>query len=272
MSSAPRRDRLRGELQRLRDLAGLSGRELAAKLDTTQATVSRIERGQSLPSPPTVRDWIKVTGADAAMEERLLDLVEAILAETRDWGELLGDVGHAQQEAQDRERDAVLIRNFQPTVVPGLLQTPEYMRAVLSIGRTRDVEAAVAMRVKRQQALYEQGRRFRFVLGEHVLSRPFGGRDVLTGQLDRLVSLARLDAVDLAILPATFTAANGWSNFILWTPSVGEVFVSMELTHGAPDVFDTEGVALYETLWERMWSAAAVGDDAVALIRAMTEG
>lgn len=236
-------------------------------MGSTQATVSRIERGQSLPSPPTVRKWLDQTGADPATTERLLDLVEAALAETRGWGELLGDIGHAQGEARQRERDAALVRNFQPTVMPGLLQTPEYARALLSIGRTHDVPAAVAMRIERQQVMFEPGRSFRFVVGEQVLRRPFGGPGVLSGQLDRLVSLSRLDTVEVAILPASFTGATGWSNFILWSPTEGDRFVSMELTHGAPDIHDPDDVALYEALWDRLWAAAAGGDDAVDLIR-----
>lgn len=264
---SPRRDRLRGELQRLRNLAGLSGRKMAAQVGVTQATVSRIERGETLPSMPVVRAWLAATDVGEVGRERLLDLAEAVLAETRNWGELLGDVGHAQLDVQRRELDAHLIRNFQPTVIPGLLQTPEYARAVLSIGRTRDVVAAVAARIERQQVLYDMTRAFEFLISERVLRWPLGGEEVAAAQRDRLLSLARLATVKLAVLPADVTVAAAWHNFILWKPPDGAMYVTTELVHGAQEVHDPDGVALYVALWNRLWAAAAVGDDAVALIR-----
>lgn len=265
--SSPRRDRLRGELQRLRNLAGLSGRAMAGRLGATQATVSRIERGETLPAMPVVRAWLDAAGAEETERDRLLDLAEAVHAETRGWGELLGDVGHAQRDAQRRESESTVVRNFQPTVVPGLLQTPEYARAIMSIGRTKDVTAGVATRIERQQVLYEDERRFTFLIEENVLRWPVGSPDVVAAQRDRLVSLSRLKTVELAILPATVAVAAPWHNFIIWEPQDGHPYVTTELVHGAQEVGDPESVQLYLTLWERLWGAAAVGEDAVSLIQ-----
>jgi len=100
-------------------------------------------------------------GRRARQRRQLLELAEAAHGETRPWRELLhDDVTHLQHEAQHRERDAVAVSNYQPTIVPGLLQTPEYARAVLELGRTRDVDAAVATRIERQQLLHEESHRF----------------------------------------------------------------------------------------------------------------
>jgi len=236
-------------------------------IGATHGTVWRIEHGETLPSIPHVKAWLAATGADLATAQRLIDLTEAVHAEVRGWGELLDRKGHVQGEARQQEGAATLVRNFQPTVVPGLLQTPEYARALLSIGRTRDVEAAVAARVARQQILYETGRRFVFLVAEPVLRWPLGGAAVLRAQLDRIVSLARLDAVELAVLPAAATVAAVWHNFILWSTQDEPVRVTAELVDGEHEVHDPESVQLYENIWDRLWKAAALGDDAVALIK-----
>lgn len=267
----PRRDRLRTELARLRVNAGLSGRQLGASLGgdlvVKQATISRIERGETVPSVPTVRAWLAACEVDGDVAVRVIDLAEAAQAETRGWRELLDQDGHAQREAAEMERAAVAVRNFQPTVVPGLLQTPEYARGVLSIGRTRDVDAAVAARIQRQQILYEPGRLFSFMIAEPVLSWPVGGQQVLAAQRDRIVSLARLSTVELAVLPHAVTVAALWNNFLLWTFPDEPARVTAERTDGETDTSDGETIALHETLWSRLWDAAVHGNDAVALIQ-----
>lgn len=247
--------------------AGLSGRALADKVGVRQATISRVERGHTLPSIKIVKAWLTAVGADEADRERLLDLAEAVHGETRGWGEMLGDAGHNQDEVRRREVEIVLARNFQPSVVPGLLQTPEYARAVLRVGRTTNVEAAVATRVERQQALYEEGRRFQFLIAEQVLHWPVGGDQVLAAQRDRLVSLARLRSVELSVVPAVAAVVVPWHNFVLWDTADSGRYVTTELFHGAQEIADSESVALYVDVWERLWSAAVHGDEATELIR-----
>jgi transcriptional regulator with XRE-family HTH domain len=265
-----RRDRLRAELQRHRMRAGLSGRALADKVGVKQATISRVERGHTLPSIKMVNAWLAAVGADEGDRARLRELAEAVHGETRGWGELLGDAGHNQDEARLRETETVLARNFQPSVVPGLLQTPEYARAVLRIGRTTNVESAVATRIERQQALYDEGRTFHFLIAEQVLHWPVGGHEVLAAQRDRLVSLARLRSVELAVVPAGATVLVPWHNFVVWDTADGGRYVTTELFHGAQEVTAAESVDLYVEVWERLWAAAAHGSEAVELIRGLT--
>lgn len=262
-----RRDRLRAELQRHRLRAGLSGRALADAVGVRQATVSRVERGHTLPSLKMVGAWLAAVGADEVDRERLLDLAEAVHGETRGWEELLSHAGHTQDEARHREMETVLARNFQPSVVPGLLQTPEYARAVLRIGRTTDVERAVATRIERQQALYEEDRKFHFLIAEQVLHWPIGGQEVLVAQRDRLASLARLRSVELAVVPAAATVLVPWHNFVLWDTADGERYVTTELFHGAQELTAAASVALYVEVWDRLWASATHGSEAVELIR-----
>lgn len=245
---------------------------MGAALGASQGTVYRIEHGETLPSIPYVRKWLDAVAATGVEvdHDRILDLAEAVQAEIRGWDELLGDAGHAQDEAFDLEEAARRIRNFQPTVVPGLLQTPEYARALLGIGRTTDVTAALARRMERQQRLYEPGRQFVFLIAEQVLHWPIGGAEVLAAQLDRIVSLSRLDTVEIAIVPSTATSVAAWHNFILWDFDDEPPRATAELVDGEHDSSKDESVAVFELVWSRLWSSAVVGDEATELIRRST--
>lgn len=271
MSDLSRRERLRLELARLRTQSGIGGRAMGRAIGASQGTVSRIEQGVTLPSIPYVRRWldaVEAAGVDVD-RDRVLDLAEAAHAEIRGWAELLGDAGHAQDEAFDLEAHATRVRVFQPTVVPGLLQTPEYARAVFSIGRTRDVSAAVARRIERQQRLYEPGRRFVFLIAEQVLRWPLGGEQVVAAQRDRIVSLSRLETVEVGVVPASSTSVAAWHNFILWECPGEPPRVTAELIDGEHDTSKDDAVAVYELVWQRLWDAAVVGDAAAELIRGL---
>lgn len=260
------RDRLRDELRRIRVRASLSGQRLGERLGRRQATISRIERGETVPSVDTVRAWLVACAADPPTVERLVGLAETVQAESRGWNELLDRDGHAQLEAAEMEQAATRIRVFQPTVVPGLLQTPEYARLLFGLGRTRDVAAAVAARVERQQVLYEPGRRFEFLITEAALRWPLGGENVHTAQLDRVLSLAKLPAVSVTVLPADAVVAPAWHNFILWSTPDEPERVTAELVAGERDTSDPDVVGWHEQLWARICQAALDGAEARSFI------
>lgn len=257
------RRQLAAELAKLRAMSGRAGRAMGP---INQARVSRIESGKVLPSRTEVLQWLDVTVALPDERERVLAFVEAAHSETRPWADILDGRAHLQDEAQTRNAAAALIRNYQPTVVPGLLQTASYGRYVLEFGRT-DVAAALAARLDRQQLLYEPDRRFEFLLAERVL-RWEPGPGALLGQLEHLASVATLESVDLAVVPESAAVAMAWHNFVLRTPADGgPPYVTTELVHGAQEISDPASVGIYMSLWDRLWEAAVVGSEAVRLIR-----
>ncbi len=262
------RAQLAKELQRLRDLAGLSGRELSRRTGISQPKISRIDHGRALPSLPEAERWLTECGATTDVHQRVLALLEAALGETRPWGDLLEGREHLQEMVRERDTAAAIVRNFQPTVIPGLLQTAEYARRILALGRT-DVAAALAARLERQKVLHEPGRRFEFLIAEHVLQwSPGPGPAVPLGpQLDRLVSLATLENVEIAVLPRDAAPVLPWHNFVLREPmDGGPAYVTTELVHGAQEITDLASVRVYRATWSRLWDAAAVGSDAIELI------
>ena len=260
------RRRLGHELHRLRDLAGLSGREMARRVGGSQPVMSRFDRGETLLRMPVIRQWLDECTADDDTRRRVLDLAERAHGETKRWSELLASDAHLQGKERDYDVAADVIQNFQPTVLPGLLQTASYAQAALELGRT-DVPAAVAARLARQRLLDEPGRRFEFVIAERVLRWP-PGPGALAGQADRLLALAERDTVELAVLPESVSpGVLLWHNFVIRRSRHGHHWVATELLHGAQEIRDAESVRIYQDVWAKVWSAAAHGDEALARIR-----
>lgn len=262
------RRRLGLELQRSRDLAGISGRQMheriKGRVKVSQPTISRIDRGEAIPPMPVVRAWLDECDADDDTRTRVLELATVANGEDKRWRELLESEAHLQGRERNFDEAADRIQNFQPTVMPGLLQTASYAQAVLQLGRT-DVPAAVAARLKRQELLKEPGRRFEFVVAERLL-RWEPGPGALAGQAERLLSLA--ETVDLAVLPEG--ASPGllvWNNFVIRRSGAGRPWVATELVHGAQEIRDPESVQIYERVWAQLWDASTHGADALALIR-----
>lgn len=264
------RRQLGGELRTARSLAGLTQRELAATLETSQASIVRVERGVALLSREATQSWLLACGVAETVRDRVLVLAEAAHSETWSWAEPLGgEVTHLQGVARDRERSARTVRNYQAMWIPGLLQTAGYAQALLPqvdpTGRM-DHAAAVAARLERQQALYEPGRRFEFLIEENAL-RWMPGPKVRAGQMDRLLTVATLETVEIGVLRIDRVGAAGWHSFTLFEPEEGPPYVTTELLHGGQVVVDPADVSLYQELWDQLSAAAVTGDAAVSAIK-----
>ncbi|WP_369635973.1 helix-turn-helix domain-containing protein [Nocardia sp. JMUB6875] len=200
------------ELRRLRDIAGISGRELAKRVGISQSTLSRIEAGTVVPPLPQVLDWAKAVGAEADSQSSLRTLTEAAHSpEVRDWTTSLAGRPHLQDDVRAFEEDAHVVRNFQPALVPGLLQTAEYARRVFA---TFDppyspdaAAAALAARLDRQRVLYDPAKQFEFLITEAALRFRPGPHRVLLAQLDRIISIETLDTVTIGVIPQDIEAS-----------------------------------------------------------------
>jgi transcriptional regulator with XRE-family HTH domain len=262
---------LGAELQRTRQLSGIGQKDLADRLKVSQSLVSRVESGTRLLARPELQKWLRTTKADAPIRERVLALAEAAHTDTRTWNQLLGGAGgQLQDEAARRNAAARLVQNFQPTVLPGLLQTADYARAVIPLaditGRI-DHAAHLARRLERQDVIQEPGRSFAFLIAERLLRwEPAPG--TLGPQLAQLRAAVELDAVDLAVLPDSYAGALPWHNFVIRYPIDPEDVpaVSVELISGDQTITEPETVEVYRTLWSRLWDAAVTGDEARAML------
>ncbi|CNF11561.1 Uncharacterised protein [Mycobacterium tuberculosis] len=162
-----------------------------------------------------------------------------------------------------------VFRVYEPGVVPGLLQTPGYVRAVLTkVGSfrgspTADLDEAVAARIARQRILREGDHRFAFIVEESALWTRIGGAEVLADQLTHLLRVMRLPSVSLGVVPAD--ADRGlWPVEGFWM--FGTERVSVETVSGWLTVTQPAEIARYATAFEEFAELAVHGPAARALI------
>lgn len=259
------------ELRGARTLAGVTQRELAARLGTNQPRINRVEHGETLLPKADILTWLTSVDADEEVRERVLTLTQAAHSETWPWRAGMTD-GHLQDIAAADEKVAVRVRNYAMQWMPGLVQTAAYARALLTqidAAGEMDIPKAVAARMARQSVLYEEGRRFELLFEEAALSWA-PADSVKPAQRDRLLSVATLDTVEIAVLPTDRAGASGWGPFMLWTMADGTVFATTEMPHGEQVITDPDGVAAYEHVWKTLWETAVHGDAATELIRGMS--
>lgn len=270
--SAPNlRQQLGAELRRLRDLAGLSGRDLAARIGISQSTLSRIEGGDRAPSLPEVSAWCGAAGADDVIRTHLTQLAEAARTELAPWRVMLTDNRtHLQEAARQLEATAHVVRDCQHTMVPGLLQTAAYAQALFPLVvptlAEHSTAEAVAARMQRQETLYDPSKQFHFLVGEAAL-RASPGQRVMPAQLARLESVATLTNVCLGLLP--FDASAGFlGSFTIYDDrGDAEPVAAIELPHARVTLDSPADVAVYRETFTRWREKALVGDEATQLLQ-----
>ncbi|MGY0065954.1 helix-turn-helix domain-containing protein [Streptomyces sp. QTS137] len=214
---AVRRRKLGAELRSLRTSAGFTSGEAARLVGWHQSKVSRIETGTSGVKPADVRLLLDAYGlTDLQLRELLLVLAGPGDSSGRHhwWHAYRGVLPPTYRDFISLESQASAMRTLETTVVPGLLQTPEYARAVTAAaleGTSEErLDTLVEVRLARQDVLRaDPPLGFSAVLDEAVLRRQVGGPGVMTRQLERLVEAARLPQVRLQVLPFTAGAHIG---------------------------------------------------------------
>ena len=271
----PQRARLGQELQGLRMLAGLSGTQVAQVLGVSQSTVSRIERGDSSPTLAQAAAWADAAGAGEERRTLIMYLAEAVVNEVITHSERFASWGlAAEQEIVQREEEtARVLCHFQPCFIPGLLQTAEYARRILTFSDPHaDIAQALAARMARQQTLYRSDREFKFILTEAAMRYRPGSGDVLAAQLAHLASVATLETVSIGIIPAdaemhvlTQTA------FILYEDRVDgrPPFVKVEVPHASLTASEPSDVQVYRDRLEAYRRSAVFGGEAIDFIRSI---
>ncbi len=270
--------RLGAELRRLRSLSGLTTRALAAQAGLSNARVSRVELGQSLLSLPELDAWAAAVSASPEARIRLRELAETAHGTVEPFRISRAHRSHLEENAADLEARAGRIITVQPQVVPGLLQTAEYARRLLELvdpTGQRDIPVAVAARMRRQEALYDAGKQFEFILTEAALRWPAGDRAVMAAQYDRIASVSTLTNVKLGIIPlGEPVSAIPWCDMNVYD-ELGDdetSVVDVELPHGEVWVTEPDDVTVYLDLVRKLGQSALTGDDARALLARLTKG
>jgi hypothetical protein len=194
------------QLRRLRIEAGVSREEAGEAIRASEWKIHRLENGQVGFKDRDVGDLLRLYGVTD------LDDIAGFLQFAREanapgWWQQYGDLLPQWFKAYvDLESAATLIRTYEGQLVPGLLQTEEYMRAVIGGANLdespEEAERRVALRMARQTLLTRpDGPRLWAVIDEAALRRPVGSPEVMRGQLARLIDAAKLGSVVLQILP-----------------------------------------------------------------------
>jgi hypothetical protein len=178
-----------------------------------------------------------------------------------------GMLGH-QLELSEQDAKTKLYRSFEPAVVPGLLQTPEYARALFSRAITvhkvpNDVNDAVAKRMQRQEMLYRTDKAFHFVVTDSTLRNRLCSVDILLGQLDRLVSLTSLRNVRLGVIGyETQYVVDPRHGFMLYNADL----VRVETYSAELNLRQPHEIELYTATFEKLAAVASYGAAARTVI------
>ncbi|MEU1887985.1 helix-turn-helix transcriptional regulator [Micromonospora sp. WMMD987] len=197
---------LGAQLRRLREASGVTREGAGWEIRSSESKISRMELGRVGFKERDVSDLLTLYGVTAA-EERDALLKLARDANSPGWWHRYGDVLPGWfQSYLGLEAAAALIRSYEVQFVPGLLQTPEYARAVVLLGHrgaaVEEVDRRVELRMQRQQLLHRADPpQLWAVIDEAALRRPIGGRQVMRGQLSALIEATRSPHVRLQVIP-----------------------------------------------------------------------
>ncbi|HEY5837177.1 helix-turn-helix domain-containing protein [Streptomyces sp.] len=257
--------RLRG----LRRTAGLTVAELASRCNWHHAKTSRIENARTPPSPTDIRLWCRAAGA----EDQASDLISASLHAESLYTEWKRQARNGLRQLQNSYlalyHSTETFRVYSTTVVPGLLQTEGYARALLGtnarfLGLPDDGPEAAAARLERSKIIHEAGHRFVLLVEEAVLRYQLGDAEAMAAQLGHLLSAGALPAISLGIIPMASRERRLWAaeTFNIYDQSL----VSVELLSAQVNITQPSEIALYLRAFDDLRQMAVYGADARGLI------
>ena len=250
-----------GEIVRcFRERAEMPQGELAVRLGYSVHTVSSVEQGRRFPPPdfpPKADDVLDAFGT-IKRAARHLSRNPGLANWFRQWAKL--------------ERDAITLCTYECRVIPGLLQTEAYMRAVFrnQVPPLKDaqLDARVGARLDRQRILTErQETSFSFIVEEALFRRRLGGDAVTHGMLNFVIEMAELRHIDVQVMPLERPnhAGDGGPVQLLETPE-SRWYAYCEGQRGGFLVSDVKEVSVLQRRYARMRSQALTPEDSVSLL------
>lgn len=278
-SPTVRHKRLTVELRRLRERAGLTCEDVGQRLECSGTRISRMETGRIGARPGDVRELLEIYGVTGSEADILVQLARD--ARRRGWWRAYGRVLPPWAEAYiGLESDAARLCDFEPMVVPGLLQTEDYARAVLGAalhaGSREDIDRQVALRMRRQAILDDASPpEMWVVLGESVLRVHVGGPAVMRAQLRRLAGLAARPNLTLQVLPFSTPAhAQPISPFTMleFADPADPAVVYLEHLTGGLFLENEDEVRCYRVVFDHLRAEALGAAESAGLIARIAAG
>lgn len=269
-SPTVRRRELGALLRALRNEKGLTVEQVAERLLCSPSKVSRMETGHGTATPRDIRDLCDLYDVtDVTERDRYMTLARE--SKNQAWWHSY-DL-HRFAEYVGLEADAASIQRYQSSVIPGLLQTLEYARAMHEITipplAPEEIDDWLEVRIKRQRRLTENPElRLWVVLDEAVLHRAVGGPDVMAAQLDHLIEMTNRPNVTVQVIPYDAGAH----------PAMDSTFSLLDFTGPVPSVVYVEGLigriyldnqqdlTRYRQVFELLCAAALAPQQTIELI------
>lgn len=256
------------KLKRLREQAGMTLDDVAKRTNFALSTVSAYETGRRIASPAFAKlaDELFSTGDELAELQKLVENISLL-----PWFRNRVEV----------ERKAAEIREYESYQVPGLLQTEDYARAVMSVGRPKqspeEIERAVALRMTRQEILdlrddlpadQLQTPRYWAVIDESALQRTVGSPEIMRVQCEHLVEIALRPYIAIQIIPNEKgpTSAYGRAFTILVSHNSPSV-VYLEDPNSAHYVRDRDEVIRYALIFDHLRASALDDTQTLQLLK-----
>jgi transcriptional regulator with XRE-family HTH domain len=265
-----RQRRVSGELRTLREKRSLSCKDVAAALDCSESKISRMETGERGLYADDVAAILGFLRAPADLRHELLALVRD--GEERNWHEIHGKLPTNWKDLIRFENDATAIYNYEPVLIPGLAQTPDYSRAI--IHRTEpslseiEVETLVAARMTRQIILSRrQAPNVQLIVDETVLQRPVGAPGMLRAQLRHLLTLGERPKVTVQVVPFAIGAHPGLAGPLVLLEFANEPTLAYAETRAASSFLEEdEHICGVKVAWRGIRAVALSPEDSARLI------
>ncbi|MFE6457258.1 helix-turn-helix domain-containing protein [Streptomyces cinereoruber] len=273
-SAQAAREGVARQLRELREEAGLTITELATRCGWSHSKVSRIQTAKTPPSTPDIVAWCRACAADGQAAD-LVALSRDAETMYQEWRKRARNGLRQLQTSYTNLYQATrLFRIYSPTLVPGVLQTEGYIRALLSsnarlLGIPDDSAEAAAARVERSRIIHRAGHRFVVVIEESALRYRLGSGDDMAAQLGHLLTAGALPAVSLGIIPMNTPGRTLWPQEVFHL--YDDTLASVELLSAEVNITQPSEVALYETAFEELRGMAVYGAAARALVVAAIE-
>ncbi|HET9142331.1 helix-turn-helix transcriptional regulator [Actinophytocola sp.] len=277
MNIGVRTRRLCMVLRRLREESGLTEDDVAKRLGVSRSTVSRVETGKRGLTSEDLASMLTLYGTARPLRKALLKLhAEVDKPGLIDRGEL-----HVHEDLEKWigfEQDADHIYNYQPLLVPGLMQTFPYARAVIAGAdlslNDQDIDDRVAARIARQALVHRvDSPRLEVVLHEAALHQRVGGEGVMRDQLGYLIESSFRPAVTLRVVPGHVGAHPGMNGpFVIMEYSGLPSLVLLENKVASLYLEEPDDIRAYKLAYEGLLAVALSPERSVDLISKVASG
>lgn len=256
------------KLRDLRKAAGLTGERLGRRCNMSQSQISKFETGRKTPTLVDVERILRALDAPSDVITEITSLARIANTEWQDkrssWRR---GVEKRQAELAALESEATELRYFLPSMITGLLATPEYIRASLS-HTPGDSSKTVTRKLERQAVLFNTAKHFTFLLTEQAARWSIVPGPALAVQIDRLVSLSHLPNVRIGVVPmGTLMSRGPMNTFTVYDNRLATV----ENFTGRMVFRDARDISEYLAVFSQFEQHASFDDDARNLLRQWAE-